>query len=107
MSYDPRDDEPFETAKDPAFELFNIESEFGVENVEAVVEVIVNVYGERWEDDDEQKAIRVLCMAFEGYAPRTIRKYAASNAPGYEYPELDSLAGNALIEAGLIDPVDH
>jgi hypothetical protein len=108
MSYDPSD-EMDATGFDLDEQADPMELRFGGNMVSAVNDVIVNVFGERWEDDDLVKAFEVLCETYSqaGLDWRSIRRYAESNTPGYSFPATDLLTHGALVEADLIDPVDH
>jgi hypothetical protein len=102
MSYDPSDNLPEPTEMDPAFEQASSTPDYILDAVNAV---IVNVFGEPWDEDDEERAIAVLCETYSenGIPWETVEDYADSTAPGYYFPEVHSITGNALINAGLID----
>lgn len=107
MSYDPADEmdaySEYDGPVDP------LEAEYGGNMVSAVNDVIVNIFNERWEDDELVKAFEVLCEAYttSGAHWSDVKAYANDNTPGYYFPGIDSVTRESLTIAGLIDPVDH
>ena len=103
MSYEESDDRPEEVTPD---EPWDLEGRFGADMVDAVREVIVNIFGERWDDDDEQRAFAVLTEKYTsiGYAPWQVRRYAQSSAPGYYWDAIDGVTHEVIFDAGLINP---
>lgn len=79
---------------------------YGADMTEAVADVLTNVFGDRFEDDDEQLAVKALCERYteHGYRASRIREYAASEHPGYYDPRVDSETWDAVIRAGLVNP---
>lgn len=79
---------------------------YGGDMMNAIADVLTNVFGDRFEDDDEQAMVVGLAEAYTsaGYPAKTVRNYAVNDSRGYYFEVLDGITWQVAFDLGLVNP---